>query len=70
MNKKIKVLIADDNYDFGITLRRFLSKDEEIEVVGIARDGEEAYTQIITQTQDECFIAIIMTTLDGIGVLN
>lgn len=70
MNKKIKVLIADDNYDFGITLRRFLSKDEEIEVVGIARDGEEAYTQIITQKPDVCLLDVIMPHLDGIGVLE
>ena len=40
MNEKIKVVIADDNYDFLNTLKSFLSKDEEIEVK--ARSEAEA----------------------------
>ena len=70
MNDKIKVLIADDNYDFGITLQKYLSKDEEIEIVGVVRDGEEAYAQIINKKPDIALLDMIMPHLDGIGVLE
>ena len=70
MNEKIKVLIADDNYDFGNTLKKFLTNDNEIEVVGIAKDGEEAYSQIIRTEPDVALLDVIMPHLDGIGVLE
>lgn len=70
MNDKIKVLIADDNYDFGTTLKRFLKKDEEIDVIDVVRDGEEAYTQIISRQPDIVLLDVIMPHLDGIGVLE
>ena len=70
MNEKIRVLIADDNYDFGNTLKKFLTNDNEIEVVGIAKDGEEAYSQIIRTEPDVALLDVIMPHLDGIGVLE
>lgn len=70
MNEKIKVLIADDNYDFGITLQKFLSNDDEIEIIGVVRDGEEAYAQIISKKPDIVLLDVIMPHLDGIGVLE
>lgn len=70
MNEKIKVLIADDNYDFAVTLKKFLSKDDEIEIVGVAGDGEDAYAQIISKTPDIVLLDVIMPHLDGIGVLE
>lgn len=70
MNNKIKVLIADDNYDFSETLKQYLSKDEEIEVIGVACDGEEAYTKIINLKPDICLLDVIMPHLDGLGVLE
>ena len=47
VNDKINILIADDNYEFGDTLKTYLENDEELDVIGIARDGEEAYENII-----------------------
>jgi sporulation transcription factor Spo0A len=70
MNEKIKVVIADDNYDFLNTLKSFLSKDEEIEVVGIAADGEEAVKQILEKNPDIALLDMIMPHLDGLGVLE
>lgn len=46
MNEKIKILVSDDNQDFAKTLVNYLSKDEDLEVVGIARDGQDAYNKI------------------------
>lgn len=70
MNEKIKVLIADDNYEFGMTLQNYLKNDETIEMIGITRDGEEAYNNIIRLKPDVVLLDVIMPHLDGIGVLE
>ena len=70
MNDKIKVLIADDNYEFGMTLKNYLVNDEEMEIVGIARDGEEAYSGVLRLKPDVLLLDVIMPHLDGIGVLE
>lgn len=70
MSRKIRVLIADDNYEFGVTLKNFLSKDEEIEVIAVEKDGEEAVTQILNLKPDVCLLDVIMPHLDGLGVLE
>lgn len=67
---KIKVLIADDNYEFGNTLKKFLDGDEEIQVIGVAKDGEEAYEKIVSLKPDVALLDVIMPHLDGIGVLE
>ena len=70
MSDKIKVLIADDNYDFGMTLKNYLVNDNEMEIVGIARDGEEAYSNVLRLKPDVLLLDVIMPHLDGIGVLE
>ena len=70
VNEKIKVLIADDNYEFANTLKNFINADSELEVVGMAKDGEEAYDQIIASKPDVVLLDVIMPHLDGLGVLE
>lgn len=70
MNEKMKVLIADDNYDFAKTLRSFLDNDDEIRVIGIAKDGEEAIDEIKEKEPDICLLDMIMPQIDGLGVLE
>ena len=70
MNEKMKVLIADDNYDFAKTLRKFLDNDSEISVIGIAKDGEEAIDEIRENEPDVCLLDMIMPQIDGLGVLE
>lgn len=55
MKEKITILIADDNIDFTRTLSAYLEKMEDIEVVGIAKDGNEAF-EIIKGTHPDYFI--------------
>ena len=55
MKEKISVLIADDNQDFAATLVNFLEKEEDMEVIGIAKDGKEACDMIIN-TRTRCSI--------------
>lgn len=70
LNKKIQVLIADDNREFGDILCEYLNSQDDIEVIGVARDGLEAYDLITTKKPDIAIIDIIMPHLDGLGVLE
>ena len=70
MSEKIKVLVSDDNQDFASTLVNYLSKDEELEVIGVARDGQDAYNKILETKPDVALLDIIMPHLDGLGVLE
>lgn len=69
-SKKIEVLIADDNREFGDILCEYLSNQHDIEVVGLARDGFEAVDLILQKTPDIAILDIIMPHLDGLGVLE
>ena len=70
MSEKIRVLVADDNKDFATTLVNYLSVEDDIEVVYVARDGEEALEKIISEKPDIALLDIIMPHLDGLGVLE
>ncbi len=70
MKEKITLLIADDNQEFSKTLARYLEKQEDMEVIGIAKDGVEAVDMITNTIPDIAIIDIIMPHLDGIGVLE
>ena len=70
MNEKIRILVSDDNQDFAKTLVKYLSEDEDIEVVGVARDGDEAFVKIMETKPDIALLDIIMPHLDGLGVLE
>lgn len=68
--KKIQVVIADDNREFGDILYEYLNNQSDIEVIGVARDGLEAYDQIVNKVPDIAVLDIIMPHLDGLGVLE
>ena len=70
MSEKIRVLVADDNREFSATLVNYLSNESDMEVVAVARDGNEAYENIINTKPDIAILDIIMPHLDGLGVLN
>lgn len=70
MSEKMRVLVADDNNDFTMTLSNYLEKEEEIEIVGIAKDGNEAYDMAVELQPDILLLDIIMPHLDGLGVLE
>ncbi len=69
MEKK-KVLIADDNREFCEILSKFLLKEGDFEVIGIAKDGLEALDRIKEENPDILILDIIMPHLDGLGVLE
>ena len=70
MREKINVLIADDNQDFSQTLATYLEGQEDMDVIGMAKDGTEAVDMIANTTPDVVLLDVIMPHLDGIGVLE
>ena len=67
---KLNVAIADDNERMLRLLGDIIRSDEELEVVGMAKDGEEAYKMIKEKEPDVVLLDIVMPKLDGLGVLD
>ena len=70
MKEKTTILIADDNQEFAQTLAKYIQEQEDMEVIGIAKDGEEAIDMIANIMPDVALLDVIMPHLDGIGVLE
>ncbi len=70
MNEKITILIADDNAEFARTLRNYIEKEEDMQVVEVAKDGNEAVKMIEKVQPDIALLDVIMPHLDGLGVLE
>lgn len=70
MDKFISVLITDDNAELVSIMKDYMSRYEDIRVVGIANDGFEAIEKIKQLMPDVVILDIIMPNLDGIGVLE
>ena len=65
-SQKISVLIADDHRLFAEALEAILASEPEIEVVGRARNGEEAVEQALALLPDVILMDIAMPGLDGV----
>ena len=68
--EKIKIMIADDNVEFVSTFVNFLEKQDDMEIIATAKDGNEPYDKITTMNPDIVLLDVIMPHLDGIGVLE
>jgi two-component system LytT family response regulator len=67
---KIRVLVADDEPLARERLTGLLSQEPDIEVVGQARDGEEAITAIHDDTPDLVFLDVQMPQMNGFEVIE
>ena len=67
---KLNVAIADDNDLMRQLLDTIVQSDEELSVVGTAKDGEEAYQMIKEKEPDVVLLDIVMPKMDGLGVLD
>jgi two-component system response regulator (stage 0 sporulation protein A) len=68
--KRIKIMIADDNKEFCDIVGEYLSREKDIELVGTANDGLEALDLMRECCPDILVLDIIMPHLDGLGVLE
>lgn len=65
-----RVLIVDDSAYVRKVLKQILSRSPLVEVVGTARDGEEALQLVDELRPDVVTLDLIMPRLDGIGFLR
>lgn len=70
VNEKIKIVLADDNKDFCQVLKEYLSNEDDIEILGIAKDGIEALDLVKRTQPDLLVLDVIMPHLDGLGVIE
>ncbi|GMQ57790.1 sporulation transcription factor Spo0A [Vallitalea sediminicola] len=70
MSDTIKVLLSDDSVKMCTILSEYLNQKEDITVVGVANNGEDACKQIKEKEPDVVLLDIIMPQLDGLGVLE
>jgi DNA-binding NarL/FixJ family response regulator len=65
-SRPIRVLIADDHEIVRIGITRLLESSDRIEVVGVARDGEEAVDRCGDCDPDVVLMDLQMPVMDGI----
>ena len=70
MKEKLNILIADDNQEFSHTLSSYINNQEDMEVIAVAKDGNEAVDMMSNTMPDVVLLDVIMPHLDGLGVLE
>jgi two-component system chemotaxis response regulator CheB len=66
MKEVLKVLVVDDSAYVRKTISQILSRSPKLEVVGTARDGEEALQLVRELKPDVVTVDLIMPTMDGV----
>jgi two-component system, response regulator, stage 0 sporulation protein A len=67
---KIKVCVVDDNRELVGLLEEFINSQEDMEVVGIAYNGQDCLELLENSNPDVLVLDIIMPHLDGLAVLG
>lgn len=70
MGDRIRVLIADDHPVVREGLRTFLTTQDDIEIVGEARDGPQTVEHTALLEPDVVLLDLKLPGLDGLGVLR
>lgn len=68
--EKIKILIADDIEEIAKRIEAIIEKNEKVEIVGIANNGQEEYEKILKLKPDLVFTDNKMPQLNGIDVIE
>jgi DNA-binding NarL/FixJ family response regulator len=63
--RAVRILIADDHRLFAESLMAVLSKDERVDVIGIAEDGQQAVDLATELRPDVILMDLKMPVLDG-----
>ena len=67
---KIKVCIVDDNRELVGLLEEYISSQEDMEVTGVAYNGQDCLEILKDSDPDVLLLDIIMPHLDGLAVLD
>lgn len=68
--KRIRVLVADDSALMRQTIKRIINESSDLDLVGLARDGEDAISKARELRPDVISMDINMPKLDGITALQ
>ncbi|WP_141431731.1 sporulation transcription factor Spo0A [Bacillus sp. 03113] len=68
--KKIKVCVVDDNRELVGLLEEYIDSQEDMEVVGVAHNGQDCLELLDQVETDVLVLDIIMPHLDGLAVLE
>jgi two-component system response regulator (stage 0 sporulation protein A) len=66
---KIRLALEDTDLEFCLIVKGYISIIDDIELVGIANDGLEAFELIKQKHIDVLLLHNVMPSLDGLGVL-
>ncbi len=70
MTSRIRVLVVDDHLVVRTGIRALLALEADIEVVGEARDGEEAVAEAVRLHPDVILMDLVMPGMDGIAAIQ
>lgn len=68
--EKVKILIADDIQKIAKRIEAIIEKNEKVEIIGIANDGQEEYEKILELQPELVFTDNKMPKLNGIDVIE
>jgi two-component system response regulator (stage 0 sporulation protein A) len=67
---KIKVCIVDDNRELVNLLEEYISNQDDMEVIGVAYNGQDCLYMLDEKDPDVLVLDIIMPHIDGLAVLE
>lgn len=67
---KLNVAVVDDNYVMREVLSEIINSDNDLDLIGKAQDGEEAYKLIKEKQPDIVLLDLIMPKMDGLSVME
>jgi two-component system, chemotaxis family, protein-glutamate methylesterase/glutaminase len=70
MDRKIRVLVVDDSFLMRKIISDIINSDPDLEVVGKAKDGQEALDKIASLAPDVITLDLNLPVVDGIDVLS
>lgn len=70
MDQVLRVLVVDDSAYVRKAIKQMLSRSPFIEVVGVARDGQEALEMVEQLKPDVVTCDLIMPVMDGVGFVK
>lgn len=70
MKETIDVLIADDSQKLCAMMSDYFDTQEDINIVDVVNNGEDAIEQIINKKPDIVLLDVVMPLVDGLGVLE
>lgn len=70
MSEKITIVLADSDNEFTASVVREISESQELEIVGIAEDGETALNAVTELKPDLLLVDLMLPKIDGMTVVN